>query len=113
MKEICDCKSYVGEERRNCERRCGGERRSGTRGGEDRRREERRRAEDRRKKLSRKRTFFWLLIILFVSLVLSAFIGTFDVFIEKYFSFKDESYRPMDLDRIRHELEKSKSVDKR
>lgn len=113
---------YKGEERRGEDRRRedrrGEDRRREDRGGEDRRREDRRRDDRRRedkirKRRSRKRTLFWLLIILFVSLVFSAFIGTIDVMIEKYFNIRDDSYRPMDSDRMRYELEKAKPVGKK
>lgn len=99
---------YKGEDRRRQEdRRSGQDRRREGRGGEDRRN-----GQDRRRK-RRRSTLFWILMILFVSFVLSALIGTINIVIEKYFNFKDDSYRPMDLDRMRYELEKAKSVDKK
>ena len=111
-----------GEERRREARRKEDrrkeDRRKKDREGEDRRKEDRRR-EGRRKedkikrKRRRRRTLLWLLIIVFVSLLFSVLIGgTIDVISKKWFTFKDDSYRPMDLDRIRNELEKAKSAGK-
>jgi uncharacterized protein YqhQ len=74
--------------------------------------EEKRRGEERRKiekRGKRRKNLFWLLIILFVSLVLSALTVTIPVLIEKFFNYNDESYRPMDIDRLRYELEKEKA----
>jgi hypothetical protein len=98
---------YKEEERGGADRRRG-ERRREERGGADRRRGERRRGKEKRR-----RTLFWLLIIALVSLVFGALTVNIPVVIEKFFNYKDESYRPMDLDRIRHELEKAKPVDKK
>jgi hypothetical protein len=103
---------YKEEERGGADRRRG-ERRREERGGADRRRGERRRGERGRGKEKRRRTLFWLLIIALVSLVFGALTVNIPVVIEKFFNYKDESYRPMDLDRIRHELEKAKPVDKK
>jgi hypothetical protein len=98
---------YKEEERGGADRRRE-ERRREERGGADRRRGERRRGKEKRR-----RTLFWLLIIALVSLVFGALTVNIPVVIEKFFNYKDESYRPMDLDRIRHELEKAKPVDKK
>jgi len=95
------------------------ERRGEDRRRKDRRREDRRgkerRGEDRRrrKKRRRRRTLFWLLIIAFVSLVFSVLIGNISVFIEKFYNYKDESYRPTDTDRMKYESEKAKPVGKK
>ena len=100
------------EEDRRGEDRRREDRRREDRRGEDRRRKERR-GEDRRRRKKRRRTLFWLLIIAFVSLVFSALIGNISVFIEKFYNYKDESYRPTDTDRMKYESEKAKPVGKK
>ena len=95
------------------EERRGEERRGKERRGEERRRKERRGEERRGRKKRRRRTLFWLLIIAFVSLVFSALTGNISVIIEKFYNNKDESYRPMDTDRMKYESEKAKPVGKK
>ncbi len=109
---------YNGEKRRQEDRRGeGGRRKEGDRRKEvrkveverrkgDRRQEERRIEYRIRTKRKRRRTLFWMLIIVFVSLLISALIGTL-VINEKYYKFKDDSYRPMDSERRIYELEKA------
>jgi predicted nucleic acid-binding Zn ribbon protein len=95
------------QEERRGERRSG-ERRSGERRGEERRGEER-----RRRKKRRRRTLFWLLIIALVSLVFSVLTGNLSIIIEKFYKYKDESYRPMDTDRMKYEQEKANPLGKK
>jgi len=95
------------QEERRGERRSG-ERRSGERRGEERRGEER-----RRRKKRRRRTLFWLLIIALVSLVFSVLTGNLSIMIEKFYKYKDESYRPMDTDRMKYEQEKANPLGKK
>jgi flagellar basal body-associated protein FliL len=76
---------------------------------EDRRKADRR----RRKKEKRRKTLFWMLIIALVSLILSALTGNIYVFIEKFYKYKDESYRPMDAERMKYETEKANPVGKK
>jgi hypothetical protein len=58
----------------------------------------------------------WLAIISFVAVILAALLGfgggAID-FIDKYFGYRDDSYRPMDTERQTTELfqERSKSTD--
>jgi hypothetical protein len=57
--------------------------------------------------VTRRRTFFWLLIIVLVSFVLSAFTGGISMIIERFYRYMDPSYRPMDRDRGVYEQEKA------
>lgn len=100
------------EENRRKEDRRKEDRRKEDRRKEDRRKEDRRKG-DRRRKEKRRRTLFWLLIIALVSLVLSALTGNIYVFIEKFYKYKDESYRPMDTERMKYETEKANPVGKK
>lgn len=47
----------------------------------------------------RRRSFLWLVIILVVTLILGALVARTPSCVEKFYKYKDESYRPMDLDR--------------
>ncbi len=89
------------------------ERRGEERRREERRGEERRGEERRRRKNRRRRTLFWLLIIAFVSLVFSVLTGNLSIIIEKFYKYKDESYRPMDTDRMKYEQEKANPLGKK
>jgi hypothetical protein len=55
----------------------------------------------------KKKTFFWLLIILLITLIFSAFTMNIPTLIDKYLNFMDKTYRPMDTDRMTYEKEKS------
>jgi hypothetical protein len=47
----------------------------------------------------RRRLFLWLVIIVVVTLILGALVPKFSGYVKKFYSYSDESYRPMDLDR--------------
>ena len=47
----------------------------------------------------RRRSFLWLVIIFTVTLILGVLVTRFPGCVEKFYSYRDESYRPMDLDR--------------
>ncbi len=47
----------------------------------------------------KRRTFLWLVIIVVVTLILGVLVAKFPAYREKFYSYRDESYRPMDLDR--------------
>lgn len=68
-----------------------------------------------RKKRSRhhhpkRKTIFWLMIIILVTFILSAITLNIPTLIDKYLNFADKTYRPMDTDRIHHEQEKQASA---
>jgi hypothetical protein len=60
--------------------------------------------------LRRRKTLFWLFIILIVSIVLGALTGGIPFFIETFHKYRDTSYTPMDTDRMTYEQEKSTKV---
>jgi len=47
----------------------------------------------------RRRSFLWLVIIVVVTLISGVLVTRFPGCVEKFYSYMDESYRPMDLDR--------------
>ncbi|MDO9565577.1 MAG: hypothetical protein Q7J15_02390 [Candidatus Desulfaltia sp.] len=47
----------------------------------------------------RKRSLLWLVIIVVVALILGALVARIPSYVEKFYHYGDESYRPMDLDR--------------
>ncbi len=59
---------------------------------------------------SRERTLRWLKIILGITLLLGALISFSTSlgsrFIDKFFHYRDDSYRPMDIERRTYELDK-------
>jgi len=57
----------------------------------------------------KRKTSFWLLIILLITFVLSAFTMNIPSLIDKYHNFMDKTYRPMDTDRMHYEKEKQAS----
>jgi len=54
----------------------------------------------------KKKTSFWLLIILLITCILSAFTMNIPSLIDKYFNLMDKTYRPMDTDRMHYEKER-------
>jgi flagellar basal body-associated protein FliL len=57
----------------------------------------------------KRKTSFWLMIILLVTFILSAFTMNIPSLIDKYLNFKDKTYRPMDTDRMQYEQERQAS----
>jgi len=47
----------------------------------------------------RQRSLLWLVIIVVVALILGALVAKIPTYVEKFYGYMDESYRPMDLDR--------------
>jgi hypothetical protein len=47
----------------------------------------------------RRRSFLWLVIIVVIALILGALVAKIPSYVEKFYGYGDESYRPMDLDR--------------
>lgn len=47
----------------------------------------------------RRRSFLWFVIIVVVTLILGVLVARLPGCAEKFYRYKDESYRPMDLDR--------------
>ena len=47
----------------------------------------------------RRRSFLWFVIIVVVTLILGALVAKIPSYVEKFYGYGDESYRPMDLDR--------------
>jgi len=67
-----------------------------------------------RKKRSRRshpkrKTSFWLLIILLITCIISAFTMNIPSLIDNYLSFMDNTSRPTDLHRMYHEQERQAS----
>ena len=54
----------------------------------------------------KRKTLFWLLIILLITCILSAFTMNIPSLIDKYFNLMDKAYRPMDTDRMQYEKER-------
>jgi hypothetical protein len=59
-----------------------------------------------RKLLQRKRTLFWLAIVVLFSVMISAFTGIIPYMIDKFYKYTDTSYRPMDTERMIYEQTK-------
>ena len=47
----------------------------------------------------RRKSFLWLVIIVVVALILGALVARIPSYMEKFYKYKYENYRPMDLDR--------------
>jgi hypothetical protein len=59
--------------------------------------------------LQRKRTLFWLAIIVLFSFMISAFTDIIPFMIDQFYKYTDTSYRPMDKDRMIFEQEQQSS----
>jgi ABC-type microcin C transport system permease subunit YejE len=57
----------------------------------------------------KRKTSFWLLLILLITSILSAFTMNIPSLIDKYLNFMDTTYRPMDTDRVQYEKEEQAS----
>jgi len=69
-----------------------------------------RKRHSRRRHPTKRKTSFWLIIILLVTFILSAFTLNIPALIDKYLTFTDKTYRPMDADRMQYEREKQASA---
>ncbi len=64
-----------------------------------------------RKRLSRhshpkRKTSFWLMVILLITFILSAFTMNIPSLIDRYLNFTDKTYRLTDTDRMQYEKER-------
>jgi len=53
-----------------------------------------------------RKTSFWLMIILLITFIISAFTINIPSLIDKYMNFADKTYRPVDTQRMQYEQEK-------
>lgn len=58
-----------------------------------------------RRTYAKRKTSFWLLIILLITFILSAFMMNIPPLIDKYLNFTETPHRPVDAERISHEKE--------
>ncbi|MBM4272715.1 MAG: hypothetical protein FJ139_11265 [Deltaproteobacteria bacterium] len=56
-----------------------------------------------RRTYQKRKTSFWLMIILLITFILSAFTMNIPFLIDRYLNFMDKTYRPMDTERMHHE----------
>jgi len=54
----------------------------------------------------KRKTSFWLIVILLITFIVSAFTMNIPSLIDRYLNFMDKTYRPMDTDRIHYEKER-------